>query len=84
MEIKIVKRDGTEEYFSIDKLITSIAKTGVPLQRSEEIASDIKIWLEKTQQESGNISSNLVRDKVIEKLASEFPAEVDSYKAFKK
>jgi len=83
MDIKIVKRDGSSESFNIDKTITSIAKSGVPLEKSEEIAKNIEKWIPTVAQD-GQISSNQIRDKIIEELSDDLPAEEDSYQAFKK
>ena len=83
MEISIVKRDGSQEKFNVDKLITSIAQSGVPLEQSESIATKIQDWI-STKASDGKITSNEIRDKIISELSELFPAEADSYQAFKK
>jgi transcriptional regulator NrdR family protein len=83
MDIKIVKRDGSIEPFNIDKIIASIARSGVPLGKSEEIAKAVQEWI-PSQTVEGKITSNQIRDQIIQKLSDDYPAEVDSYKAFKK
>ncbi len=38
----VVKRDGTEEPFVIEKIVVSILKTGAPLDKAREIARRIE------------------------------------------
>jgi len=83
MDIQIKKRDGTVEPFSIDKLIASITKSGVPLKKSEEISQKIKSWVE-SEAEGGVFESTKIRDRIINDLSKDFPAESESYKAYKK
>ena len=83
MDLTVVKRDGTSEPFNYDKLVASITKTGIPVNQGEEISSRVKIWAESSAKE-GNIESSLIRDKIIELLSEDFPAEADTYKAYKK
>lgn len=81
--IKIKKREGGYEYFNIDKLIVSIGKSGVPLKESEKIAKKIKKWI-LSEKNSGQVDSNKIRDKIIKLISKKFPAEADSFRAYKK
>jgi 2-phosphoglycerate kinase len=81
-EVTIKKRGGEIEYFSYDKLVVAIGKTGIPLKDAETIAEKIKKWLIKKKKSV--ITSNQIRDKIIELLKNKFPAEADSFQAYKK
>lgn len=81
-EITIKKRGGEVEYFSYDKLVVAIGKTGVPLKEAEKIAENIKKWLISKKKDV--ITSSQIRDKIIELLKRKFPAEADSFQAYKK
>lgn len=82
-ELKVVKRDGKAEEWNSDKLIASITKAGVPVEAAQNIASQLADWA-KSSGSDGTISSNMIRDKVIELMTTEYPAEADNYKAYKK
>ena len=80
--IFVVKKDGVLEIWSTDKLVTSIAKTGIELDRAEVVSVKIEEWV-KESAEDGKIDSTTVKDKVIEALKDEDPAASDSYRAYK-
>lgn len=80
--INVKKRDGVIEPWSYDKLVTSIGKAGVPMVSAEDIASKIQAWAQENS--DGIISSTEIRDRIIEDLKTNFPAEADNYKAYKK
>ena len=82
-KVKIKKRGGDTEDFNFDKLLVSIGKTGIPLKDSENIAKNIQKWILKSVNKD-SITSSLIKDKVIEEMYKDFPAEADSYKAYKK
>lgn len=82
MEITIKKRDSVVESYSFDKLVTSIAKAGVPIADSDRIAKSVEEWMKSTK--AREISSSEIRDKIISLMVTEFPAEADTYKAYKK
>ncbi|ABW00950.1 conserved hypothetical protein [Caldivirga maquilingensis IC-167] len=42
MVTTVVKRDGTEEPFIVEKIVVSILKTGAPLDKAREIAKRIE------------------------------------------
>lgn len=71
------------EEWSDDKLIASIQKTGVSTDDAQEIANKVKDWV-KANTKNNIIDSVQIRDKVVELLKVNFPAEADSYQAFKK
>lgn len=82
-DLKVKKRDGTIEPFSNDKLIASMTKAGVPVDASQNFTVQISNWAKSVSAE-GEISSEEIRDKVIEVLSSEYPVEADNYRAYKK
>jgi 2-phosphoglycerate kinase len=82
-EIQVTKRDGGMQPWSSDKLIASIGKAGVPVAASQNIAAQIVDWA-KGASADGKVSSDAIRDKVIEIMSSEYPAESDNYKTYKK
>ncbi len=79
----ILKRDGTKESFSYDKLVASIARAGVPIANSEIIALDVSKWIAGNL-ENGEIKSTTVRDEITLELMSDFPVQADNYQVFKK
>ena len=80
--ISIRKNSGENEDFNFEKLLASIGKTGVPLKEAVEITKDIQVWAESS--DNNSISSTQIRDKVIESLSVDYPAEADMYKTYKK
>jgi len=80
---KVKKRDTSLESFDFDKLLASITKAGVPIKEAMEVARDIENWVRVSAQ-NGNISSIELRDKIVEKLIENFPAEAESYRIYKK
>jgi transcriptional regulator NrdR family protein len=82
-DLQVVKKDGNMEAWSQDKLIASLGKTGIPNDKATEIGTRVQEWAVANALD-GKINSNQVRDKVIEELMTEFPAQADSYKAYKK
>jgi 2-phosphoglycerate kinase len=83
MDLKVRKRDGNEEPWSDDKLVTSMTKAGVADDAASAMAAKIKDWA-KDAAENGVIASSEIRGKVIENLEADYPEEADSYRAFKK
>jgi hypothetical protein len=81
--MKVKKRDGSTEDWSLDKVVTSVSKTGVPLEDAKEIAQSIETWATENAVE-GSIESTKLRDKVAELLRPDYPAEANSYLAYKK
>lgn len=82
-DIKIVKKDGETEPFMFDKLLASITKTGIEVDDAQKIADEVCAWI-KDNATNKEMDSRSIRDKVIEVLSKEHPAEADSFKAYKK
>ena len=81
--MKVKKRDGGQEAWSDDKLISSMTKAGVPVGAASGIAAKIKDWAKKEAKDDV-IASTDVRDEVIKNLKADYPAEANSYEAYKK
>jgi hypothetical protein len=81
--IKVTKKDGEMEDWSQDKLIASLGKIGVPTGYAEGISKRIQEWAALTAI-NGQINSDALKDKVIEELKTEFPAQAENYKTYKK
>jgi len=82
-DIQIRKRGEGMEGWSFDKLLASITKSGVPLTDAERIAKSVEAWAIKAVKVNA-VDSIKLRDKVIELMKNDFPAEADSYQAYKK
>jgi 2-phosphoglycerate kinase len=81
-DIKIKKRSGEVEYFNFDKLLASIGRAGVPLKEATKIAEKVRIILIAKKSKSP-VSSESLRDNVLQLMTKDFPAEADSYNAYK-
>jgi pyrimidine operon attenuation protein/uracil phosphoribosyltransferase len=82
-DIQIRKRGEGMEGWNFDKLLASITKSGVPLADAKRVAESIEVWARDAVKVSA-IDSIKLRDKVIESLKEDYPAEADSYQVYKK
>ena len=81
-DLIVIKNDGEKETFSDDKIVTSIAKSGVDIKESERIANVIKEHF-KSNSIDGEVKSADIRKMVVEELLkvdSVASASYDSYK----
>lgn len=81
--IKVEKKDGEIEYWNYDKILLSIGKAMMPLKRAEQFASSVEKWA-KQEAKKGVISSEKLRDKIIELLKENDPISAESYRVYKK
>ena len=81
--LNIVKKDGSVEGWNKDKLIASIGKSGVDVKGAQEIYDKALDWAVAAQKEA-KVSSNELRDKIIEFMKEDYPAEADNYQTYKK
>lgn len=81
--LKVLKKDSSIEDFIPDKLVTSIIKAGVKEEEAEAISKRIQNWCIENSQ-NGLISSETIKDKVIEELMVVDPISAESYRVFKK
>ena len=82
-DFKVKKRDGTVEPWSDDKLVTSMTRAGIPIEEAEKFAQSIREWGPKNLMDH-QVTSIQLRDKVIEMIKTDYPAEADSFQAYKK
>ncbi len=81
--MRVKKKDGEYEAFSEDKLINSIAKSGVSIAHAQKIAKEVVTEI-TTGAGDDVLDSVLIREHVITKLAKAFPLEAESYKTYSK
>ena len=81
--LNVKKADGRIEPWSNDKIVAAIGRAGVPVEAAQSTAKAVTAWA-RGAAEKGVIASTLIRDKVIELLKKEFPAQSDSFSAYKK
>ena len=82
-EIKVLKREGGIESWNYDKVLTSIVKAGMSVTEAEKVALKIHDWTKKAASDE-IITSNAIRDKVIELLNENNPIVSETYRAYKK
>ncbi len=81
--LQVIKRDGSKEQWSLDKLVVSIGKAGVPEKDAQRIAKEIENWAMNSAQNQEILSAE-IKNKVIEFLSLDFPAQAEIYKTYKK
>jgi len=64
--IKVIKRDGTLEDYSEDKIKTVVNTAGLDSHRSEALAITVTEWIKSTGKKE--VTSREIRDKVLEEL----------------
>lgn len=82
-DLKVRKRDGKVENWNYDKILASIGKSMVPLKKAEAVASSVEKWVEKSAGK-GVVSSNEIRDKIIEVLKEIDTVAAENYQVYKK
>lgn len=83
MNYKVEKRAGGVEDWSMDKLINSIAKTGLELGKAEVVAKNVQAWIGNNIKDTV-VKSTQIRDAVIGFLNSVDSTAADIYKTYKK
>ncbi len=81
--LKVEKRGGEIENWNYDKILLSIGKAMIPLERAEKIASQVEEWA-KSQAKKGVISSEDLKDKIISLLKESDPISAEAYRVYKK
>jgi transcriptional regulator NrdR family protein len=66
MNIQVIKRNGSKELFDPEKIDRVVVAAGLSPDKATTLVKNISDWV--TNQKSGEISSLLLRDKVIEEL----------------
>jgi transcriptional regulator NrdR family protein len=81
-DLIVIKNDGDKEDFSDDKIVTSIAKSGMDIRESERIANDIKTHFENSSIDN-EVKSSDIRKKVVEELLKVDSVASSSYDTYK-
>lgn len=72
MEITVIKRDGSEEPFDMEKIARVAQAAGLRPIDAEEVSKNVADWIE--ERGSAKIKSTEIRDKVFQELE-----KIDSY-----
>jgi hypothetical protein len=82
--LRVRKQDGSVESWNEDKLITSIARSGLNIDSAQKVADTLQTWAIKQSSKTTVIDSSKLREKVIEILEAEYPLVANTYKTYKK
>lgn len=82
-DIQVRKKDGSLENWSYDKLLASITKAGVPLEKAGGIASSVEKMAQGSA-ENGILNSSEIRGRAIELLREVDSAAAEKYETYKK
>jgi transcriptional regulator NrdR family protein len=74
MDTQVLKRDGSVENFEPEKIARVVEAAGLEEDEAEDLAARVEKWVIESKKEE--ISSQEIRDKVIEELQ-----DVDEYAA---
>lgn len=67
MEITVIKRDGSREPFSLEKLEKVITAAGLTAEKAKPVLQNIEAWSKSLEEKE--ITSLHIRDKVLAELA---------------
>lgn len=82
MIVKIQKKDGSQEEYDRNKLVSSCMKAGAGHSEAEQVASQVETWLSNLDQVS--VKSEDLRNKVYGALRSLNPSVAATFEAFRK
>jgi transcriptional regulator NrdR family protein len=82
-KLQVKKRDGTIESWNYDKILNSVMKAGLPLEKSQSLVTEIENWA-KSSSKDKIISSIDIRDKIIEVMKRIEPMTASVYEAYRK
>lgn len=80
--MQVEKRDGQTEEFSRNKIYRSVAAAGLSPNDANRVTNQVQAWAESSGQET--VSTQEIRDKVIQLLEEKDPAVAESYRSYKK
>ena len=80
--IKVIKRDGSTEYFSSDKIVKVVKAAGLEEEQAKALAENVNKWVIDLKKES--ISSLEIRDKVLEELEKVNKSVADLFRWYQK
>ena len=81
-EMKVVKRDGSEEDFDRMKISGSVVKAGGTQEQGENIADQVVTWA-KGVAIDGKVKTTDIGEKVLELLRPVNPEAADAYEAYR-
>ncbi len=76
--MKVLKRDGREEDFIIEKLIVSMIKAGAPADVARKIAKDIEEELKGREK----VTTEELREMVLNRLKKENPEWYENWRVY--
>lgn len=82
MDVVVVKREGEEEAWNEDKIVTSMIRSGANGDEAMKATEKVKEWIQSNS--NGKVSSIELRDKIIEELHSVNPVASETYRVYKK
>lgn len=80
---KVQKKDGTQEDFDRNKLVSGVVKAGGTAEDAEKVATAIEAWLPSVAV-NGVVNSTDIRVKGLEVLRTVNPAAAASFESYKK
>ncbi len=83
MPVKVQKKDGRLEDFLRAKVVAGVLKSGADFNQAEEVGRQVETWVQQTAV-SGMISSNQIREKVLEVLRGVNPAAATTFESYQK
>lgn len=82
MDIQVIKRNGSKEAFDAEKIDRVVVASGLSPDKATILVKNIADWV--TNLKSGEISSLLLRDKVIEELKKLDPYAANMFAWYQK
>lgn len=79
MPVRVIKRDGSKEDFTVDKISRVVEAAGLKKDEVQNVTNNTLAWLQQIN--TDEISSLQIRDKVIEELKkiNEYSANMFSW-----
>ena len=82
-EIRVIKKDGSIEYWNSDKILVSLTKAGLELEKAEKLVSEIEEWV-KNNSKNKQIESTILKEEIILRLEEVDTLVAEGYSAYKK
>ncbi len=79
LRLRIKKRNGDIEQWNYSRLVDSLQDSGIPAEAADSLVLLVEAWA-RTVCDNGIITSNEVREKIIDLLQQNFPEAVTVYK----
>lgn len=82
-ELKVEKKDGSQEEFKDSKIVGGIVMSGGGAEEAKNIASKVVEWALENN-EGGVVKTSDIRVKVLELLKEANPEAADAFEAYKR